>query len=103
MRRCLSIMMGGWVLVGSPAPLAAQSVQVPVCPSLALAQQARQTPPGRPLPEGCRLVGARRVDTSEGPFCAVDFSENGQGLFADIVDAAVPTRWWTACANLTPP
>ncbi len=103
MRACHAVAMLGWVLIGSPAPLAAQSVQVPVCPSLVLAEQARQTPPGRPLPEGCRLVGARRVDTPAGAFCAVDFSEDGRGLLADIMDATVPTRWWTACANLNPP
>jgi hypothetical protein len=92
----------GWVLMGSPAPLAAQSSQVPVCPSLALAEQSQQTP-GTPLPNGCRMVGIRRVDTPSGPVCAVDFSENGQGLFADIMDSTVQTRWWTACANLRLP
>ncbi|HYZ31286.1 MAG TPA: hypothetical protein VE684_03265 [Crenalkalicoccus sp.] len=78
---------------------------MPVCPSLALAQQAAQAQqtPGAPLPEGCRTVGVRRVDTPTGPVCAVDFSEDGQGLFADIMDATVRTRWWTACANLSPP
>jgi hypothetical protein len=95
----------GWVLIGSPALLKAQSLQVPVCPSLALAQQAQQAQqaPGTPLPNGCRMVGVRRVDTPTGPVCAVDFSDGGQGLFADVLEATVPTRWWTACANLTPP
>jgi hypothetical protein len=102
MRAYHAVAIVGWVLVGGSAPLAAQSLQVPVCPSLALAQQAQQTP-GTPLPAGCRMVGVRRVDTPTGPICAVDFSESGQGLFADIMDATVQTRWWTACANLSPP
>ena len=105
MRVCHAVAMVGWVLIGGPAPLAAQSSQVPVCPSLALAQQAwqAQQTPGTPLPDGCRMVGVRRVDTPTGPVCAVDFSESGQGLFADIMDSTVQTRWWTACANLSPP
>ena len=102
MRTCYAIAAVGWVLIGSSAPLKAQSLQVPVCPSLALAQQVQQTP-GTPLPNGCRMVGVRRVDTPTGPVCAVDFGEGGQGLFADILDATVQTRWWTACANLSPP
>jgi hypothetical protein len=95
-------MIGLAAVGGSPAPVAAQTLQVPVCPSLALAQQAQQTP-GTPPPNGCRMVGVRRVDTANGPICAVDFSENGQGLFADILDSTVQTRWWTPCANLSPP
>ena len=102
MRTCYAIAVVGWVLIGSSAPLKAQSLQVPVCPSLALAQQAQQAP-GTPLPNGCRMVGVRRVDTPTGPVCAVDFGEGGQGLFADVLDATVQTRWWTACANLSPP
>ena len=86
----------------APRPRGAQSTQVPVCPSLALAQQAEQAP-GAPLPAGCRMVGVRRVDTPAGPVCAVDFSEGGQGLFADVLDATVQTRWWPAYANLSPP
>jgi hypothetical protein len=93
----------GAALLGGPTPSRAQSTQVPVCPSLALAQQARRTPPGAPLPEGCRVVRVLRVDTPAGPVCAVDFSADGRGLLADIMDAAVQTRWWTACANLSPP
>jgi hypothetical protein len=49
------------------------------------------------------MVGVRRVDTPTGPICAVDFGEGGQGLFANVLDATVQTRWWTACANLSPP
>ncbi len=111
MRACHAVAILGVVLVGTPAPSGAQptsgaqSTRVPICPSLALAQQAQQAQqvPGTPLPEGCRMVGVRRVDTPTGPICAVDFSESGQGLFADILDATVQTRWWTACANLSPP
>ena len=105
MRTCYAIAVVGWVLIGSSAPLKAQSLQVPVCPSLALAQQAQQAQqtPGTPLPNGCRMVGVRRVDTPTGPVCAVDFGEGSQGLFADVMDATVQTRWWTACANLSPP
>jgi hypothetical protein len=88
--------------VCASAPAMAQVSQVTVCPSLALAQQVQPTL-GAPLPSGCRMVGVRRVDTPTGPVCAVDFSEDGQGLFADILDATVQTRWWTACANLNPP
>ena len=105
MRACHAVAFLGAVLVGGPASAGAQSARVPVCPSLALAQQvlqAQQTP-GAPLPSGCRMVGVRRVDTPTGPICAVDFSEDGQGLFADVMDATVQTRWWTACANLSPP
>src|SRR3712207_6117151 len=108
MRACHAVAILGAVLVGTPAPSGAQptsgaqSTRVPVCPSLALAQQVQQTP-GAPLPGGCRMVGVRRVDTPTGPVCAVDFGEEGQGLFADIMDATVQTRWWTACANLSPP
>jgi hypothetical protein len=106
MRAWHAAAMLGAVLAGGPAPSGAQSSQVPVCPSLALAQQAaraQQAAPGAPLPAGCRMVGVRRVDTPAGPVCAVDFSEDGQGLFADVMDATVQTRWWTACANLSPP
>ena len=105
MRVCHAVAIACLVIGGSPAPLAAQSSQVPVCPSMALAQQAQQAQqaPGTPPPGGCRMVGVRRVDTPSGPICAVDFSENGQGLFADILDSTVQTRWWTACANLNPP
>ena len=106
MRACHAVAILGSALVGSPAPAGAQSTQVPVCPSMALAQQAAaqaQQAPGAPLPAGCRMVGVRRVDTPAGPVCAVDFSEGGQGLFADVLDATVQTRWWTACANLSPP
>jgi hypothetical protein len=102
MRVCHAAAVACLVAIGGPAPLAAQSSQVPACPSLALAQQAQQAP-GTPPPAGCRMVGVRRVNTPAGPICAVDFSENGQGLFADILDSTVQTRWWTACANLSPP
>lgn len=102
MRRCYAMAVVGWLLTGASAALMAQSLRVPVCPSLPLAQQAQQTP-GMSLPDGCRLVSVRRVDTPTGSVCAVDFSEDGQGLFADVLDATVQTRWWTACANLSPP
>jgi hypothetical protein len=90
------------VAISSPGLLRAQMLQVPVCPSFALAQQAQQAP-GSPLPSGCRMVGVRRVDTPSGPICAVDFSEDVQGLLGDILESTVPTRWWTPCANLSPP
>jgi hypothetical protein len=92
----------GLTFIGYSTHPSAQTLQVPVCPSLALAQQAQQAR-GNPLPSGCRMVGVRRVDTPTGTVCAVDFSENGQGLFADILDSTVQTRWWTACSNLGPP
>jgi hypothetical protein len=92
----------GAMLVGGPGPSAAQPSQAAVCPSLPLAQQAAQAQqsPGTPLPDGCRMVGVRRVETPSGPVCAVDFSESGQGLFTDLLDASVQTRWWTVCSNL---
>ncbi len=84
-------------------PAGAQTTTVVVCPSLALAQQAQQgQQTASSLPQGCRVVGVRRVDTPAGPYCAVDFGEDG-GLMADIMDATVQTRWWAACASLTPP
>src|SRR4051812_8417207 len=94
--------LGAAVLVGSPGPSVAQSARVAVCPTLPLAQQAEQAQqnPGTPLPDGCRMVSVRRGDPPTGPVCAVDFSEDGQGLFGDIVDASVQPRWWPACANL---
>ena len=90
------------VAVCGPAPSKAQVSQVTVCPSLPLAQQVLQAP-GMSPPAGCRVVGVRRMDTPAGPICAVDFSADGQGLFADIMDATVQTRWWTACTNLSSP
>jgi hypothetical protein len=84
-------------------PAGAQTTTVVVCPSLALAQQGQQGQrTASSLPQGCRVVGVRRVDTPAGPYCAVDFGEDG-GLMADIMDATVQTRWWAACASLTPP
>ena len=53
MRARHAVALAGWALAGAPAPLAAQSSQVPVCPSLASAQRAQQAAqtPGTPLPD----------------------------------------------------
>ncbi|MBV1800232.1 hypothetical protein [Siccirubricoccus sp. G192] len=99
MRNWLAVAALGSALALRPAPLIAQPQQVAVCPTMALVQQTLQNP-GGPLPEGCRLVTVRRVDSPAGPLCAVDFSEEGQGLLGDIIDSAVQTRWWAACATL---
>jgi hypothetical protein len=102
--RAHAVLAVGTLLLGAaaPLPLAAQPQQVPVCPSQDKAQQVLEDP-GGPLPDGCRLVAVRRVDTPAGPLCAVNFGQGDQGLLEDLVDAAVTTRWWTACANLQPP
>jgi hypothetical protein len=96
-------LLAGLATISGAAPLAAQSWQIPICPSYALTQQVQQSQPGSPLPDGCRMVGVRQVNTPYGTACAVDISEGSQGLLADIMDATVTTRWWTACSNLTPP
>ena len=94
----------GLALVGGLAPpgAAQQQARVAVCPSSDKAQQVIQNP-GAPLPDGCRIVVVIRQGSPAGPLCAVDFGQADQGLFGDLVDAAVPTRWWTACANLQSP
>jgi hypothetical protein len=99
MRAWLAIAAMGLVLASRPAPLAAQPQQIPICPTMAGLQQVVQTP-GGPLPQGCRMVTVRRVDSPVGPLCAVDFSDAGGGLLGDIVDSAVQTRWWASCASL---
>ena len=92
------------ILCGTLAPLAAAHAQdqgqVPVCPSPEKAQQVARAGASAALPEGCRLVHVRRLDTPAGPVCGVDFTAAGRGATGAIADAMTTTQWWTACANL---
>lgn len=87
---------------GPPRAAAQQPTQVAVCPSSEKAQQVVQNPGGA-LPDGCRVVTVMRRETPAGQLCGVDFGQVETGLLGDIVDAAVATRWWAACANLPLP
>ena len=81
---------------------AGQSAQVTACPSLALARQALQQ--GSPAPpEGCRTFVIRREGADNGEICVVNLAPADQGVLGDVLDSAVQTRWWAACAALSVP
>jgi hypothetical protein len=71
-------------------------------PTLELASQLLQNGSTAP-PEGCRTFVLRRDDTARKDICVVDLAPAGQGVLGDVLDAAVQTRWWLACASLTAP
>ena len=53
---------------------------------------------GELRPEGCRTVSIVRVEGADGrQICALDFGEPGDGVLAELREAAVPTTWWAEC------
>ena len=55
------------------------------------------------MPEGCRKITITAVDTLAGELCVLDFEQEDPGVVGAITEAAVPTQWWIACADLERP
>jgi hypothetical protein len=85
-----------------PGPALGQSTRTIACPSLELASQLLQKSSAAP-PEGCRTFVLRRDDTTSKDICVVDLAPVDQGVLGDVLDSAVHTRWWLACASLAAP
>lgn len=87
----------------SAGAASAQSMQLPVCKSRDKAQMVMQSTVGATLPEGCRQVAVRRMDTPAGPVCVIEFGQQHKGVLGAVRDAVANTDWWTACGNLRAP
>ncbi len=87
--------------VGATAPAPAQE-SFPACESQRELEQVIQSG-GELMPEGCRIVTITPVDTPAGELCALEFEEEEPGIVGAIAEAAVPTRWWVACADIERP
>ena len=55
---------------------------------------------GEFMPDGCREISITAIDTPAGELCVLDFRAEDQGILGTITEAAVPTQWWVACAEL---
>ncbi len=88
-------------LAPAAVPAASGPKQFPVCPSQAKAEQIVQSQ-GKFMPEGCRTATVTEIDSSAGPICVLDLSQQ-QGIVGKIESLAETTQWWTACANLRAP
>lgn len=97
--------MGAMALLGivGMAPAWAQSQQLSVCKSRDGAQLLMQGNAGGALPDGCRQVTIRRLETPAGAVCALDFGQQDGGVVTALRDAVATTEWWTACTNLKAP
>jgi hypothetical protein len=87
--------------VSATSPALAQ-VSFPACESQQEMEQVIQSE-GELMPEGCRTVTVTPVDTPAGELCALEFQEEDPGIVGAIAEAAVPTQWWVACADIGRP
>lgn len=100
-----SRMFAAGLLLGAACPLAARAanpVQIEVCPSQQKAEQFAGSQ-GKFTPDGCRIFTVTRVESQSGAMCVMDLNPDKQGVLASIVDATMPTQWWTACTNIRGP
>lgn len=97
--------IGAAALLGTfcAVPAWAQIQQLPACTSHDGAQLLMQGNAGGTLPDGCRRVTIRRLDTPAGAVCALEFGRQDGGVVDSLRDAVATTEWWTACANLKAP
>jgi hypothetical protein len=102
----MSVAIAGFImLVGSMALshiAVAQQFRMNVCPSQQQTEQILQSD-GKLRPDDCRAVTVTRIEAPAGALCVLDFGSNGEGILGSIRDATMPTKWWTACANLHAP
>ncbi len=88
---------------GAPAPALAQEQEsFPACETQQEMEQVIQSQ-GELMPDGCRTVTITPVDTPAGELCALEFEAEDPGIVGAITEAAVPTQWWMACADIERP
>ena len=87
--------------LGVTSPALGQ-MSVPACPSQQEIEQVLQSQ-GRLMPDGCRTITITTVRTPAGELCVLDLGEEDPGIVGAITEAAVPTQWWVACADIERP
>jgi hypothetical protein len=87
--------------VSATAPALAQ-VSFPACESQQEIEQIIQSQ-GELMPDGCRTITIIPVDSPAGQLCVIDIGEDDPGVIGEIAEAAVPTDWWVACADIERP
>ena len=87
--------------VGVAAPAPAQE-SFTACETQQDLEQVIQSQ-GELMPEGCRTVTITSVDSPAGELCVIDIGEQDPGIVGAITEAAVPTQWWMACADIQRP
>jgi hypothetical protein len=87
--------------VSAASPALAQ-VSFPACESQQEMEQIIQSQ-GELMPDGCRTITITRVDSPAGQLCVIDIAEDDPSVLGGIAEAAVPTDWWVACADIERP
>ncbi|QKT02990.1 hypothetical protein HUS23_03780 [Ectothiorhodospiraceae bacterium 2226] len=70
-----------------------------VCESQQELEQLLQSD-GQIVPDGCRFATVATVRSTAGTLCSFDLEPEDEGVWQQLRDAAVTTRWWTECDNL---
>jgi hypothetical protein len=55
---------------------------------------------GQIKPDGCRNLKISRIQVPAGELCLLDFEKRDPGIVGTITQAAAPTQWWIACADM---
>jgi hypothetical protein len=89
-------------LAASASSPAFAQLSFPACESQQEIEQVIQSQ-GELMPEGCRTVTITAVDTPAGELCVLVFEQEDPGVVGAITQAAVPTQWWVAGADIERP
>ena len=87
----------GWCALPSAAQ--AEAATVAACNSRESLELALSSP-GAQLPEDCRRVRVRTLDSTNGRLCFIDPSTDSSGIVGAITAAATPDKWWVRCDSL---
>lgn len=93
---CLCLLAVLWMADWSPA---SARDEVVACHTQQQIEQVIRDK-GQILPDGCRKIGIKTVDTPSGELCTLDLSRPDGGLTGAIVDATTDTQWWVRCRDL---
>lgn len=86
--------------VAVPPPARAAETTVPACNSRESLERVLSDPRGA-LPDDCRRVQIRTLDSTNGRLCYIDPGSGGdQGLVGSITSAVAPDKWWVRCDSL---
>jgi hypothetical protein len=78
-----------------------QAAAFPACPTQQQLEQVRGSD-GKYIPDDCRELSIVRVTAGGKELCVLDFENRGDPTFLDrLRNAAVSTKWWVACENLS--